>query len=102
MFANTTLNNKVANVFIFFGAVVPYLILTLSLFSNGFDIPLLLGQTVSTPGAAFFTADVVLSALFVIYLAATNTAMGNKRYWVITVSLLVGPSCALPLYFRLR
>jgi phosphoglycerol transferase MdoB-like AlkP superfamily enzyme len=94
--------NQILNIFIFFGTVLPYLLLVLFFTRHGFNFPLLLTQVVGTPGAAFFAADVILSALFVIYLAATNTTMGNRRYWVIAASLLVGPSCALPLYFRLK
>lgn len=93
---------QILNIFIFFGAVLPYLLLILFFTHYGFNLPLLLTQVIGTPGAAFFAADVILSALFVIYLAATNTTMGNRRYWVIAASLLIGPSCALPLYFRLK
>jgi hypothetical protein len=102
MQSNNNSQHQILNTFIFFGAILPYVLLALFFTRHGFNFPLLLTQVIGTPGAAFFTADVILSALFVIYLAATNATMGDRRYWVIAVSLLIGPSCALPLYFRLK
>lgn len=99
---NNSQHYQVLNIFIFIGAVLPYLLLIVFFTRHGFNFPLLLTQVVGTPGVAFFAVDVILSALFVIYLAATNVTMGGRRYWVIAASLLIGPSCALPLYFRLK
>lgn len=83
------------------GFIVPYFALGLFVLENGLNVPLLLHQVFASYGSVFFALDVILCALFVIYLCIKNTSLGNKRYLVIAATILIGPSCSLPLYYRL-
>ncbi|MFY2787090.1 DUF2834 domain-containing protein [Rhodococcus sp. MALMAid1271] len=83
------------------GAIVPYAILIAFIAQHGLDIPLLLQQVFASYGSTFFALDVIISAIVVIALSITNKSLGSKRYYTIAASLLIGPSCSLPLYVLL-
>jgi hypothetical protein len=95
-------NTRILGIFIFLGAAVPYVALAIFIQKHGLDIPLLIEQIFGSPGATFFALDVILSALFILYVSLRNRSLGSKKYLVMAVALLVGPSCALPLYYRLK
>lgn len=84
------------------GFIIPYSVLILFIVDHGFDISLLFDQIFASYGSTFFALDVILTALVIIYLAATNNELAVKKYYVICIALLVGPSCALPLYLLLN
>jgi len=95
-----TYNPSILAIFALLGAAIPYAALAVFIARHGLDIPELLSQIFGSPGAAFFALDVIMGALFAIYLAVVSD-LDSKRYWVIASALLVGPACALPLYYRL-
>jgi hypothetical protein len=86
------------------GLVVPYYFLISFLAANGLNLPLLVEQIFGTPGAAFFAADVIVTAVvFWIFLYQETRRLRMSRWWVYVVaSLLVGPSFALPLFLYFR
>jgi hypothetical protein len=93
---------KLLVLFIILGFIVPYAILTIFIVEYGLNMSLLLSQVTASYGSIFFAVDVILTAIFIIILAATDKGLGDKKYYVIGVSLFVGPSCALPLYYLLK
>ena len=84
------------------GFIVPYSVVGMFILHNGLDISLLLSQVFASYGSVFFALDVILCAFFVIGLCITDKSLGNKSYLIVAVTLLVGPSCSIPLYYRLK
>lgn len=83
------------------GAIVPY-VFFLEHFAQAGPSPVgLFAAGFATPGASGFSADLVISsAVFWYYLFANGE---GRRAWVlVAVNLLIGLSCALPLYLYLR
>ncbi len=96
-------------IYLFFamvGLIVPYFFLIRFLSSNGFDIPLLIGQLFTNDISTFFAVDLILSIiLFWFFVQAETSRLGMKNGWLyVLASLTVGLSFALPLflYFRER
>ena len=80
------------------GTIVPYAAFVPWLAEHGLDLPRLVAQMFETRVAAFFSLDVVISAVVVIVLAARAQARGVSRAWLAIVgTLTVGVSCGLPL-----
>ena len=90
------------NFFIVLGLIIPYTALAFFLLANGFNLNLLLSQIFASPGSTFFALDVLLSAVFVIYLAVIDKEIGSEKKWIILSALLIGPSFAFPLYWKFR
>ena len=95
-------NKTVLNISCLLGLAIPHSVLALFILQHGPDLTLLIEQIVASPGSIFFALDVILCALFIIGLSITDVTIGNRRIYVIAAALLVGPSCAIPLYYRLR
>ena len=83
------------------GLMIPYTAFGVFLAQNGFDLVLLVEQAFGTPGAAFFALDVIVAAVVVI-VAAVLDDRATRRPFVVAATLLVGPSCGLPLWLALR
>ncbi|GAB4278828.1 MAG: hypothetical protein Kow0056_11500 [Coriobacteriia bacterium] len=81
------------------GVAVPYAFLLPWIAKNGLDVGLLTRQIMTHPISAFLVADVVVSALAVIGMAAQGVSRGDMRMvWPIVGTLTVGVSLGLPLY----
>ncbi len=84
------------------GAVIPYAAFAVFIGRHGLDLPLLLRQAFGSPGATFFTLDVLMSAVAVIATVSVDRLDARARWWSIAATLLIGPSCGLPLWLALR
>jgi hypothetical protein len=84
------------------GAAVPYSALVVFLVRYGVDLSRLGHEVFASPGATFFALDVVMGAVSLIVVVLTDTTRGWPRWPPIVATLLIGPSCAWPLYLGLR
>ncbi|MBM4206371.1 MAG: DUF2834 domain-containing protein [Gammaproteobacteria bacterium] len=78
------------------GAVIPYVFFLDWFAAEGLSLPGFVGGAFVNGAAGGFTADVLVSSLvFWIYLLSRKT----PGFWLyVAVNLLIGLSCALPLY----
>ena len=83
------------------GTLAPYAVFVPWVLENGLDIPLFVTQALENRISAFFTLDVVISAV-VLLAAAWSTLRPREKAWVTVCCLGVGVSSALPLmlYFQ--
>jgi len=84
------------------GAVVPYSALVVFLVRYGLDLSRLVHQVFASPGATFFALDVVVGAVSLIVVVLTDSTRDCPRWPPIVATLIIGPSCAWPLYLGLR
>jgi hypothetical protein len=84
------------------GALVPYTALAVFVSRHGLDPVRLLEQAFGSPGAVFFALDVVVSAITVMIGVARDSRRVSARWVIVIATLLVGPSCGLPLWLALR
>jgi hypothetical protein len=83
------------------GAVVPYLFFVQHFAAAGLSLLAFIAAGFANPGASGLTADLLLSSVvFWVYLFAAGD--GRRAALLIPVNLLIGLSCALPLYLYLR
>ena len=84
------------------GTVLPYAAFVPWVVEHGLDPVLLVTQMFETRIAAFFSLDVVVSAVVVIAVAVRGQLRGVRFAWLAIVgTLTVGVSCGLPLYLFL-
>ena len=86
------------------GIVLPFALLFPWVMENGFDLPALFREAVSTRIGAFAWLDVVLSALaLIVFILHEGQRTGMDRLWLpILGTCLVGVSCGLPLFLWMR
>src|SRR6266508_2217934 len=88
------------------GLLAPYYFLFKFLSTNGFNIPLLVQQSLANNISTFFAVDLAISIIiFWIYMITEANKLEMKNRWLyLLASLTVGLSFALPLflYFRER
>jgi len=86
------------------GTVLPFVALWPLLAADGPDLPLLSQRAVTDPVAAFFSADVLVSALVLLVLIATEGGRTGVRHrWLpVVATLAVGVSLGLPLFLYMR
>jgi hypothetical protein len=84
------------------GAVVPYTALAVFLSRHGPDLALLVRQAFGSPGAVFFALDVIVCGVVVLVGVARDGRTVTARWAVVAATLLIGPSCGLPLWMALR
>lgn len=83
------------------GAVVPYMFFVPHIAAAGPDPAAFVAAAFATLVAGGLAADLVISSVvFWVYLFANGE--GSRAAWLIPVNLLIGLSCALPLYLYLR
>lgn len=83
------------------GAVVPWIFFAQHFAAAGPSLPGFLAAGFANPAASGLTADLVItSAVFWAYLFGAGE--GRRALYLIPVNLLIGLSCALPLYLYLR
>ncbi len=84
------------------GLIIPYSQFIPFLLENGVNIGLIFHEITAYRISAFAWLDVVVTAIVVIA-AVLDEREGIPRWWAAVVAtLLVGPSCGLPLYMYLR
>ena len=82
------------------GLVLPYSQFIPFLLENGINIGLIIHEITAYRISAFAWLDVVVTAVVVIVAVLQDKV---KHWWIpVVVSLLVGPSCGLPVYLYLR
>ena len=84
------------------GAIVPYTALAVFLSRHGPDLARLAHQAFGSPGAVFFALDVIVCGVTVVVGVARDSRRVRARWAVVLATLLVGPSCGLPLWLALR
>ncbi len=86
------------------GLVVPYTFFISFLAQHGLNLSLLIEQLFGTPISAFFAVDLIITAIvFWVFLFQEARRMQMRRRWAyVVVTLLVGPSFALPLFLYFR
>jgi hypothetical protein len=83
------------------GTVVPYLFFLEHFATAGLNPIVFVASGFANPGAAGLTADLLIASFtFWVFLFANGE--GRRAAWLIPITLLVGLSCALPLYLYLR
>ncbi|MBI9044186.1 MAG: DUF2834 domain-containing protein [Anaerolineaceae bacterium] len=86
------------------GFILPYYFFVPFVIENGLDFALMIEQLLQTPIAAFFGADVIISAvvlLIFVFVEGTRLRMNNLWSYVLT-TLIVGVSFTLPLFLYFR
>ena len=82
------------------GLILPYSQFIPFLLENGVNIGLIVHEITAYHLSAFAWLDVVITAVVVIVAVFEDKI---ERWWIpVAASLLVGPSCGLPLYLFLR
>jgi hypothetical protein len=84
------------------GAIVPYTALAVFVSRNGPDLTRLAREAFGSPGAVFFALDVIVCAVTVLISVLRDTHVRSFRGVVIAATVLIGPSCGLPLWLALR
>lgn len=84
------------------GAIVPYTVLAVFIGRHGLDLVRLSQQAFGSPGAVFFALDVVMCGVTVLISVLRDPRAINIKVAVIAATVLVGPSCGLPLWLGLR
>lgn len=94
------MNKSIYLVLAVIGLILPYSQFIPFVLENGVDVGLVFTEITTSRIAAFGWLDVVVSAVTVIVMVFENPVV-NK--WIpVIATLLVGPSCGLPLYLYLR
>lgn len=85
------------------GAVFPLSQFIPWLFAYGLDVALLLELATLNNISAFAWADVLVSGVAVaVFVLVEGRRLAMRRLWLPLLSLVVGPSLALPLFLLLR
>lgn len=85
------------------GAILPLSQFIPWLSVQGFNIPLLFQQAVSSQISAFAWADVLVSGIaVVVFIFVEGHRLAMRRLWLPLSCVVVGPSLALPLFLFLR
>ncbi len=83
------------------GAVVPYIFFLRHMAAAGLDPGTFVAAAFATLVGGGVAADLLISSLvFWVYLFAAGE--GGRATWLIPINLLIGLSCALPLYLYVR
>jgi hypothetical protein len=84
------------------GLVLPYSQFIVFLMKNGVDLGLIIHEITAYRISTFAWLDVVVTAIVVIVDVMEEKA-DLKQWWLpVAASLLIGPSCGLPLYLYMR
>ena len=84
------------------GAVVPYAALAVFVSQHAFHVGVLFRQVFATPGSTFFALDVVMCAVALLVALVIDWKHVGKPWLIVAATVLVGPSCGLPLWLALR
>jgi hypothetical protein len=86
------------------GFVLPYYFYVSFLMAHGLDLQLLLSQLFANEISTFFAVDLIITAIVLIVFVYRESRRLRVRNWgvYVLVTLLVGPSCAFPLFLYVR
>lgn len=86
------------------GAILPYIFFVQFFADQGVNLPAFVQGLFANGAAGGFTADLLISSVVFWWWAYRDAqARSISRWWVIIpVNILIGLSCALPLYLYLR
>ena len=85
------------------GAIVPMTQFVPWIQAEGWSLSPFIQALFTTFPAAGFTLDLVLTSItFWIFVYSEQRALNAKLFGLVAVNLLIGLSCALPLYLYLR
>ncbi len=86
------------------GWILPYYFFVSFLVENGLDLSLLFSQLFASDISTFFAVDLILTAIvFLVFSYSESHRLQMGNWWVYAVvTLAVGPSFALPLFFYFR
>lgn len=86
------------------GLVVPYYFFISFLLENGLNLTLINEQLLVNKMAAFFVADLVITAVvFLLYAYRETKRLTMDRYWLyVLATVLIGPSFSFPLFLFFR
>ena len=86
----------------FIGLILPYSQFVPFLIENGLNLSLTIQEITGYRLSAFAWLDVIITAVVVI-VAISEEKNKLSRWWMpVAATLLVGPSCGLPLFMYLR
>jgi len=83
------------------GAVLPYVFFLQHFAAAGVGLPAFLAAVFANPAAAGAAADLVTSSV-VFWVVLFATGDGARAWYLVPLNLLIGLSCALPLWLYLR
>lgn len=84
------------------GLILPYSQFVPFLLQNGLDIALIIQEITAYKLSTFAWLDVLVTAIVVIIMIFEEKTR-LKNWWIpVTATLLIGPSCGLPLLLYLR
>ncbi|MBD3204929.1 DUF2834 domain-containing protein [Candidatus Bathyarchaeota archaeon] len=81
---------------------MPYSQLALFLLEDGLNLQLIVDQILNYRISTFAWLDVVISAIVVILMVYDDREKIQLYYIPIIATLLIGPSCGLPLFLYMR
>lgn len=86
------------------GLVIPYSFLIDYLMKNGLDVDLFIDDIFHTSMSTFFVVNVIITVIVVILFIIVDSKAIRVQFITVPIvtTLLVGPSCGLPLYLYLR
>jgi len=84
------------------GLILPYSQFLPFLLKNGVDVSLIIHEITAYRLSAFAWLDVVVTAITVITVIVQEKDRLNQWWLPVAATLLVGPSCGLPLYLYMH
>ncbi len=86
------------------GFILPYIFFTRFLSENGLNLPLFFEQLTANDISIFFAVDLVIATVAFWVFAYQELRRHAIPFWRLSIltSLIVGLSCALPLFLYLR
>ena len=86
------------------GFILPYVFFIRILSENGLNLPLLIEQLMVNDISIFFAVDLVIATVVFWIFAYRESRYRPIPFWQLSIlaSLIVGLSCALPLFLYLR
>ena len=87
-----------------FGAILPYSLFISWLWQNDITLSLFLQNLTANSISLFALTDVILCAIVsILFILMDSRVVATKfRLIAVTATLLIGPSCGLPLYLYFR
>lgn len=84
------------------GLILPYSQFLLFLIENGLDISMIINEITGYRLSAFAWLDIVVTAIVVILNILEEKGKIAQWWLPVAATLIVGPSCGLPLFMYLR
>lgn len=88
--------------FALIGAIIPWLPAVLWLEEQGMNGSLFIKSAFANRISAFFTLDLLLSGIFLLFAISTTRMSHWIKSLLVLITLFIGVSASLPLYFYYR